>query len=69
MSGNWSDAIHSEFTLDGGHRRCYEHGLFKDWKGNNILRIVSNGVSGTGTTERQAKMLYILETIFAINRA
>ena len=44
----------------------------KDWEGKSIRRIVFDSNSGTGfgtgTTERQAEVLYILETIFAINR-
>ena len=68
----WSKSVRKQFTLGELHRRCHKNGLMKDWQGNNILRIVfdsnSGTVTGTGTTERQAEVLYILEAIFAINR-
>ena len=65
----WSENIRKKFNLNELHRRCHGKGLIKDWEGNNIIRIVFDSVSGTGTTERQAELLYILEAIFAINRA
>lgn len=69
VNGPWSEDVRKKFSLNQLHRRCHEKGLLKDWEGNNIIRIVFDSVSGTGTTERQAELLYILEAIFAINRA
>ena len=70
MNEPWSESVRKQFTLNELHRRCHQKGLMKDWEGRNILRIVfdSNSGTGTGTTERQAEVLYVLETIFAINR-
>ena len=70
MNEPWSENIRKHFTLNELHRRCHQKGLIKDWEGRNIRRIVfdSNSGTGTGTTERQAEVLYLLETIFAINR-
>ncbi len=69
VNGPWSEEVRKKFNLNELHRRCHEKGLIKDWEGNNIIRIVFDSVSGTGTAERQAELLYILEAIFAINRA
>ena len=72
VSENWSQETRKKFTLNELHRRCYNNGLFKDWEGNKILRISFDprqGERGTGTTDRQAEILYILETIFSINKA
>ena len=69
----WSKNVRKQFTLKQLHRRCHQKGLMKDWEGKSIRRIVFDSKygtnTGTGTTERQAELLYILETIFAINRA
>ena len=69
VNGPWSEDVRKKFNMNELHRRCHGKGLIKDWEGNNIIRIVFDSVSGTGTTERQAEFLYILEAIFAINRA
>ena len=70
MNEPWPENVRKQFTLNDLHRRCHQKGLLKDWEGNNIRRIVfdSNHGIGTGTTERQAEFLYILETMFTINR-
>lgn len=69
MNGPWSEDIRDQFTLKELHRRCHEKELTKDWEGNKIVRIVFDSVSSTSTSELHAEYLYILETIFAINRA
>lgn len=69
MNGPWSEDIRNRFNLNELHRRCHEKGLIKDWEDNNILRVIFNSTSGTGTTERQGQLTYILEAIFAINTA
>lgn len=69
MNRPWSKDIRERFTLKELHRRCHEKELTKDWEGNKIVRIVFDSVSGAGTSELHAEYLYILETIFAINRA
>lgn len=69
VNGPWSEHVRKRFSLNELRRRCHEKGLTKDWEGNNIIRIVFDSVSSTGTTERQAEFLCILEAIFAINRA
>ena len=68
-NGPWSEDVRKKFTMNELHRRCYEKALIKDWEGNNIIRIVFDSVSSAGTSERQAQILYILEAIFAVNRA
>ena len=68
MNGPWSKDTRKKFSLTELHRRCHEKGLMKDWKGNDIVRIVFESGSGAGTTKGQAGILYILEVIFAINR-
>ena len=72
VSENWSQQTRKKFTLNELHRRCYDNGLIKDWEGNKILRVLFDprkGKRGTGTTDRQAEILYILETLFSINKA
>ena len=72
VNENWSQETRKKFTLDELHRRCHNNGLIKDWEGNKILRVLFNpkqGKGGTGTTDRQAEILYILEILFSINKA
>ena len=72
VSELWSNETRKKFTLDELHRRCHNNNLTKDWEGNKILRVLfdpKEGKRGTGATDRQAELLYILETIFSINRA
>ena len=72
VSENWSQETRKKFTLNELHRRYHNNELIKDWQGNKILRILfdpRHGKPGTGSTDRQAEILYILETIFSINKA
>lgn len=69
MNGPWSEDIRKRFTLKELHRRCHEKELTRDWGGNKIIRILFDSDSVGGTSELHAEYLYILETIFAINRA
>ena len=72
VSENWSQETRKKFTLNELHRRCHNNELTKDWEGNRILRVTYDPRQGkwaTGTTDRQAEILYILETIFSINKA
>lgn len=69
LNGPWSEDTRNRFNLNELHRRCHENGLIKDWEYNNILRVVFNSNSRTGTTERQSQLTYILEAIFTINTA
>ena len=72
VNENWSEETRKRFTLHELHQRCHSKELIKDWEGNQILRVVfrsNQDEKGTGTTDRQAEMLYILENIFSINKS
>ncbi|CAF9931198.1 MAG: hypothetical protein ALECFALPRED_004952 [Alectoria fallacina] len=56
LNGPWSEDTRNRFNLNELHRRCHENGLIKDWEYNNILRVVFNSNSRTGTTERQSQL-------------
>lgn len=69
VNGPWSEDVRKQFTLNELHHRCHKKELIKDWEGNNIFRLVFDSASSNRITERQAELMYILEAIFAINRA
>ena len=70
VNGPWPDDVMKKYTLNELYGRCHGKGLLQDWKGNKILRIIFDPLRGIGegTTDRQAGLMYILDTIFAINR-
>ncbi len=69
MNGPWSEDIRKRFTMNELLRRCHEKALIKDWEGRDITRVVFDSISGTSTSDRQAEIIYVLEAVFAVNRA
>ena len=69
VNGPWSEDVRKQFTLNELHRRCHKKELIKDWEGNAIIRLRFDSASSNRKNERQAELMYILEAIFAVNRA
>ena len=68
-NGAWPLETRQKYTLHELHKRCKHKELLTDWAGNRIVRLVFAKKSCIYLTQQDSEMIYILEIIFAINRA